>query len=67
MRSSEIERLFSILSIDQSIENFLNTIISEYNASLRNPYNASFKNIFDAAKNKIKDVLNKDLPLQQEL
>jgi hypothetical protein len=67
LRSGEIERLFSILSLDQSIENFLNTVIGEYNASLRNPYNASFKIIFDAAKNKIKDLLNKDLPLQQEL
>lgn len=67
LRSGEIERLFSILSIDQSIENFLNTIISEYNAFLRNPYNATFKDIFDAAKNKIKDQLDKDLPLQQEL
>jgi len=63
--ASELDRLFTILSIDQAIEHFLHTLIIEYNVTkLKSPLNAKFKEIFDASNDEIKNVLKKELPLK---
>ncbi len=63
----DLNRLISIISIDQGIESFLLTTISELGATLKNPYNATFKNKWDTANEKIKLIKKQELPLATEV
>jgi hypothetical protein len=66
-KSGEINRLFSIISLDGAIESFLYTVIVELGAEIKNPKNPTFFEIFRAADAAVEKVNKKHLPLKSEI
>lgn len=66
-RNGELNRLFSIISLDGAIENFLYIVIAELGGVIKNTKNPSFNEVFAAAEEAVRNKYSKTLPLKIEL
>lgn len=66
-KPGDLNKLYSIISIDGAVENFLHTIITDLQGSLNNPNNPRFSDVFKAADEATYKKHSKSLPLKQEI
>jgi hypothetical protein len=66
-KNGELNRLFSIISLDGAVENFLYTVIAELGGELKHFKKPSFNEVFSAADEAVKTKRNKFLPLKTEI
>jgi len=66
-KTGELNRLFSIISLDGAIENFLYTVIAELDGELKHQKKPSFNEVFSTADEAVKTKKHKFLPLKTEI
>jgi len=66
-KTGDLNRLFSIISLDGAIENFLYTVIAELGGELKHQKKPSFNEVFSAADEAVKTKRNNFLPLKTEI